>query len=146
MNFIYSTVQYCRKSPMHYLTLLALAKCMVARSSFQGQSHTLAKSALSNTSLTGCVVDGDPLVPGDFFFEFVDESSYRGALWKQIRKSKISGQCLHPLPRYGNFLFFGFFNNATLFSNQLFSNFTCLKLRTRQTQNRWNFCNISTRS
>ena len=34
MNFIYSTVQYCRKSPMHYLTLLALAKCMVARSSF----------------------------------------------------------------------------------------------------------------
>ena len=80
------------------------------------------------------------------FFEFVDESSYRGALWKQIRKSKISGQCLHPLPRYGNFLFFGFFNNATLFSNQLFSNFTCLKLRTGRTQNRWNFCNISTRS
>ena len=24
----------------------------------------------------------NPLVPGDFLFEFVDESSYRGALWK----------------------------------------------------------------
>ena len=24
----------------------------------------------------------NPLVPGNFFFEFVDESSYRGALWK----------------------------------------------------------------
>ena len=81
-----------------------------------------------------------------FFFEFVDESSYSGALWKQIRKSKISSQCLHPLLRYGNFLFFGFFNNATLLSNQLFSNFTCLKLRMGRTQNCWNFCYISTRS
>ena len=51
-------------------------------------------------------------------------------------RSKISGQYLPPLLRYGNFSFFIFFNNATLFSNQFFSNFNWLKLRTGQTQNR----------
>ena len=35
-----------------------------------------------------------------------------------------------------------FFNSATWFFHQLFSNFNCWKLSIRQTQNRWNFCNI----
>ena len=78
-----------------------------------------------------------PLVPSKFFsLEFLDEISYRGALWDLIRKSKISGQYLHTLPRYENFKIFGFFYSVTLFYTQLLSNPNWLKLRTRQTQNR----------
>ena len=37
--------------------------------------------------------------------------------WDLLRKSKISGQCLHTLPRYGNKKKIRF--SATLFYNQL---------------------------
>ena len=67
-------------------------------------------------------------------FRIFDESSHRGALLGYKTKYKVSGQYLHPLPRYENFKFFGFFNSETLFSNQSFSNFNSLKLRIRQTQ------------
>ena len=42
----------------------------------------------------------NPLVSGKFVFEFLDESSHRCVLWGYKPKSKISGQYLHPLPRY----------------------------------------------
>ena len=42
------------------------------------------------------------LVPGIFFFDFFNVSSYIGALWENIRKFKVSGQYLHPPQRNGN--------------------------------------------
>ena len=80
------------------------------------------------------------LVPGKFFFEFLDESSHRCALWGYKPKSKILGQYLHPLSRYGNFNFFGFLTVWLYFPANCFQILTA----NRQTQNRWNFCNIST--
>ena len=67
-------------------------------------------------------------MPNTLFVEFFDESSYIGAMWEYLMKSKISDQYPHPLPRYGNFKLLGFSNSATLFSIQLFSNFYRLKL------------------
>ena len=80
-------------------------------------------------------------MPGKFLFKFFDESSYRVALWDLIRKSKISGQYLHTVTYQD--MEKNFFNSATLFFKELFSNLNWLKLRTGQTQKRWNFWNIS---
>ena len=58
----------------------------------------------------------------EFFFEFFYVSSYRSALWDLIRKSKIVGQYLHTLPRYGNFNIFVFLTVKFYFPTNCFWN------------------------
>ena len=88
----------------------------------------------------------EPISARQIFFEFFDESSFRGALWDLIRKSKISSHYLYTLPRYGHFKIFCFIKSATLIWNQLFSNLNWLKLRTSKLRTVGIFWNISTRS
>ena len=71
--------------------------------------------------------------PANFVVEFFkNESPNRVGQRDLIRKSKITGIDLHPLLRYVNFKFFGFFNSASLFCDQLYSIFYWLNLRNRQ--------------
>ena len=85
-------------------------------------------------------------MPGNFFLSLLMKVHTEVHYGNRLGNPKYQVSAFIHYQDMEIFLFFGFFNNATLFSNQLFSNFTCLKLRAGRTQNRWNFCNILTRS
>ena len=77
--------------------------------------NTVVKLASQNrNAVTAC----SPLVPGKLFSNFLMKVHTEVCVqWDLLRKSKISGQCLHTLPRYGNNKKIRF--SATLFYNQL---------------------------
>ena len=90
----------------------------------------------------------NPLVPSDFFL--------LSLLMKIHTEIHYGNRFGNPKYQVSAFIYYQdmeilnfsvFLTMQLYFPNQLFSNFTCLKLRrTGRTQNHWNFCYFSTRS
>ena len=114
-------VHYPSASYLSSLSLILMSHLSSLSSLYGRRARTAASNSAgylshwNNNNIESCKMN--EYVTNQFFLY---ESSYRGALCNLNRTSKILGEYLHSLPRYGDFLSVRFFNSAIFFSNRLF--------------------------